>query len=169
MLYIGSKHFIWFRFHSHDRQQTTYQFFKRKIDDMPLRIQRWMLCLQIFNFRLQHVSGRDNQLADYFSRTPTDGNAPLSVAEQTVDTVCLVTQSLPPLSLQSIADTSATDSLILELKEAISTNWPAKYKTNVFYPMRNELSVSDDGRTVFFQVTYNSTGMLAEKGANTSS
>ena len=93
----------------------------------------------------------------------------LSVAEQTVDTVCLVTQSLPPLSLQSIADTSATDSLILELKEAISTNWPAKYKTNVFYPMRNELSVSDDGRTVFFKSRIILPECLQKKAPNASS
>ena len=126
-------------------------FFNRKIDDMPIRIQRWMLSLQTFTFRLQHVSGRDNQLADYYSRTPTDGTSPLSDVEQTVDTVCLVTQSLPPLSLQSISDISATDTLIAELREAISTNWPFKYKTNVFYSMRNELSVSDDGWTVFFK------------------
>ena len=43
-------------------------FFRKKIDDMPLRIQRWMLSLQVFNFRLQHISGCDNKLADHFSR-----------------------------------------------------------------------------------------------------
>ena len=65
-------------------------------------------------------------------------------------TVCSVTQALRPITMQCIAEANSTDATISELREAISTNWPNKYKSNVFYSMRNELSISNDGKTTLF-------------------
>ena len=108
-------------------------FFRKKTDNMPLRIQRWMLSLQVFNFRLQHISGCDNKLADHFSRVPKDDadDASMSDAEQTIDTVCSVTQALRPTTTMQ-SEASSTDAAISELREAISTNCAKQVQVKCF-------------------------------------
>ena len=35
-------------------------FLKNNIDSLPVRIQRWMLALQTFNFSIEHIPGKSN-------------------------------------------------------------------------------------------------------------
>ena len=94
-------------------------FFKRRIDDMPLRIQRWMLRLQPFTFSLRRVSSHDNKLADYYSCYPLD-NVAASEAETIQDIVCQVNHSLAPITLQVIKNSGIDDPLIQSLSNISS-------------------------------------------------
>lgn len=39
------------------------------------RVMRWALALQEYHFKVQHIKGRENSGADYFSRVPVDGHS----------------------------------------------------------------------------------------------
>ena len=57
-------------------------FFRRSVDSIPLRIQRWMLALQPFDFRIEFISGKNNCVPDGFSRNPVSF---VSLPEETAE------------------------------------------------------------------------------------
>ena len=132
-------------------------FFKPRIDDMPLRIPRWMLRLQPFTFSLRHASSHDNKLADYYSRYPLD-NVACSEAETIQDIVCQVNHSLAPITLQVLKNSGVDDPLIQSLLSNISSGWPNSSPT--LFAFRHQLTV--DNGIVFFQFTHSPPQMYIE-------
>ena len=91
-------------------------FFKKPIDSLPLRIQRWMLSLQSFNFTIDFIAGRDNCLADSLSCNPLQKES--CAKEQAEYTVCFLLTSTP-ISLPQVAQHTATDATLQRLVKAI--------------------------------------------------
>ena len=124
-------------------------FFKSAIDKLPIRIQRWILRLQMFQFELKHVSGHSNTNADCLSR------APLMVggheAESTDEHVCLVLEN-PPVTPKTIAEATQTDDILQAVKDAIVFGWHQNDSaTKSFYPIRDCLTLSESGDMIFYQ------------------
>lgn len=63
-------------------------FFDRSIDKVPMRIQRWLLSLQPFDFDVQHISGKNNVIANCLSRYPNK-RLPMD-EEECSETICFV-------------------------------------------------------------------------------
>jgi transposase InsO family protein len=119
-------------------------FFEKAMDKLPLRIQRWMLRLQGFRFRIRHIAGSKNVLADTFSRAPNADTVPMS-EELLTGVVCRI-EELPILRDDIITATNK-DSLLIFLREVIRSQWtaPARETLKAFYPVRDTLSVTSDG------------------------
>ena len=117
-------------------------FFRRSMDSIPLRIQRWMLALQPFDFHIEFISGKENCVPDGFSRNPVSFE---SYPEESAEyTVCFVLTSLP-ISLRQVAEETASDPTCRLLIEAIQSGWHKSYKRTLplFYQHRHELALKE--------------------------
>ena len=113
----------------------------KSILSAPMRIQRMILKLQPYSFKLIHVRGKSLGLADCLSRLP------YGRSEQLLDDelmVCPVDTIVGPQHSKFLVATEADDELQL-LKKTILTGWP-EVKTKVppgvvnFWNVRDELS-----------------------------
>lgn len=124
-----------------DNRSLTY-FFKRSIDSLPLRIQRWMLTLQPFHFSIQHIEAKRNTIADTLSRSPTND---LTVTNEEICeyTAFFLNQSIVPLSSREIAMHTSQNDQLKKVKDMIDQNWPASAKKSCpqFYNIRHELAL----------------------------
>ena len=118
-------------------------FFKKAIDKLPLRIQKWMLNLQPFSMQIEHIPAHKNKISDDLSRNPCD--AIPDDCEMSSET-CFFTFSDIPLSKAEIIKASREDDEIRLLHDSILCKWKKQNTlSNPYNSMRDEMSVSDDG------------------------
>lgn len=114
--------------------------FKRQVDTLPLRIRR-MLALQSYDFDIEFISGKNNCVADSFSRNPILYD---SSPEETIEYfVCFILTSAP-VHLRSVAKETLDDPKYKKLIQAIG-NWSREVKNSFpqLYSQRNELSTKE--------------------------
>jgi len=85
----------------------------------PIRIQRWALRLNSYNYTITHRAGKTN-IADFISRTPTDE---AEDDEQLENYVNMITSNNIPdtVSKEEIAQATLTDPVLQSLIKAITT------------------------------------------------
>ena len=115
--------------------------------DPPARIQRWILKLQCYTFKVLYQPGSQNA-ADVLSRSP------LCVDESEKDLTLKTEQYInylaeadvpKAMTLTEIKTESAKDKVITEVIDAIKQNrWPNKDYLTPYYKVRNELTVHND-------------------------
>ena len=114
---------------------------QKPIDLLSARLRRWVIAIQQFDFKIEHIAGKDNFLADVLSRN--------AVFDQPSDTevigessLCSI-QMVAPLSLEQIAADTSVDDELQAVVSAIQQNWssPSQKKLTPYYQMRNELSI----------------------------
>ena len=114
--------------------------FKKRIDQLPNRLQRWIITIQHFRFSITYIKGADNIIADTLSRNSLDGHQTNEeIAEYTI---CFLLRTLP-VNLKQVAESTAHDYTSTEIIKAIETNWPSYTKKTLkpFYSIRDQLSV----------------------------
>ena len=119
-------------------------FFKKNIDSLPVRIQRWMLALQTFNFSIEHIPGKSNTMADELSRNP-NSISDASKEEDGSSIVCFVLNELP-VSVAELTQSTLEDSELQLLKSAINKNWnvPNSHLLNKYRQWKDQLSITDN-------------------------
>ena len=116
----------------------------------PPRIERMLMKVQQFCFKVVHKSGKDNP-ADYLSRHPELGVKSVIVDEEEHYVNFLARASVPKsMSLEEVAQASRNDPVLRRVMFIIQNrgHWTLKEKRDEkllpFYLVRNELSVSVD-------------------------
>ena len=116
---------------------------RKPIHAAPLRIQRMMLKLQPYEFKLIHKKGKDMGLADCLSRLPLSESG-----KQTMDDelMVLVTETLSCTSHDKIANATANDEQLQIVKQIVIAGWPetrneVQDEAKPFWEYRDELSV----------------------------
>ena len=125
---------------------------KKPLNDCPLRIQRLMLRLQKYDFRLSYTPGKYLITADALSRATDTTAVNTSDMPQHVDVhVDMVIQSMPisDQRLDQVRTETRKDSVMSSLINIILTGWPNnKYECPPdlasYWNVREELSVSDN-------------------------
>ena len=107
---------------------------------------RWADCLLQYNFRVEHIPGRSNSVADMLSRHSAEGNCESS--DDTGDTARLSTvfgnAQLEAITPKQLEEATRDDPLLCEASKFITSNWPAKCPTDQLKPLyniSNELSM----------------------------
>ena len=113
----------------------------KSIDLLSARLRRWVIAIQQFDFKIEHIAGKNNFLADVLSRNavfdqPSDAEV---IGESSLCSI----QMLSPLSLEQIATDTSADDEMQAVVTAIQQNWssPSQKKLTPYYQMRNELSI----------------------------
>ncbi|OAF66916.1 hypothetical protein A3Q56_05340, partial [Intoshia linei] len=102
------------------------------------RIKRWAVFLREYIYKLEHVKGKHNEIADCLSRLP--GN----METERIDIKYVHMISNPPyLSMNEINEATETDELLKKIIKYILTRWPSKEQLSLkemkFYHIRNKL------------------------------
>ena len=97
----------------------------------PARIERWVLRLQPYNFRVIYKSGNLNE-ADYLSRHPVEVAAESSSEQRIAEAYInyILQHTIPKsMSLEEIKDATKTDRVLQKVQSALQTgNWDSKDK-----------------------------------------
>jgi transposase InsO family protein len=111
---------------------------EKPIDALPLRLQRWMLKIQVYDVKYQHIAGNKNVLADALSRNAISESDML----ETEETVCFILLNVP-LNLQDVAKATSIDPLLQKIKDAIMNNWKTgrSKQLHPYYGFRDEMSI----------------------------
>ena len=97
----------------------------------PARIERWMMRLQPYNFRVIYQKGSNNE-ADYLSRHPVDQTLGPSVEEEIAENyVNFVTNHAIPkaMTVEEISEATSNDPILTKVKRSLKTGkWDDKDK-----------------------------------------
>ena len=108
----------------------------------PARIERWVLRLQSYRFKIQHVPGPENP-ADVVSRLPLphQPHVEQSIAEEYINYVA--TNAVPKaMTLAEIEKASLADPLLQRVHACISSGiWPEQPDLKPFSQVSDELSI----------------------------
>ncbi|XP_061395874.1 uncharacterized protein K02A2.6-like, partial [Musca vetustissima] len=105
----------------------------------PARIERWVLRLQSFKFKIIYQAGKYN-IADSLSRLCKIENS-LSFDQQSESSICSIIEETIPkeLSILEIVENNRADPELMEAVENIKNNSWSSTTTNKFFPFRHEL------------------------------
>jgi hypothetical protein len=114
---------------------------EKSIDLLSARLRRWVIAIQQFDFKIEHIAGKNNFLADVLSRNAVS-DLPSDAEVIGESSLCSI-QMLAPLSLDQIAADTSADDEMQAIVTAIQQNWssPLQRKLTPYYQMRNELSI----------------------------
>ena len=109
------------------------------------RIERWILRLQPYAFKIMYKSGANNP-ADYLSRHPTH-ESKRKQEKMTEQYINFVTQNSVPkaMTLEEILDATNDDAALTELRDAIKTNKWDSPAVKPFKAVKNELTSTAQG------------------------
>ena len=122
------------------------------MEQVPLRIQRWILSLQAFDFEIKHVKGKENVIADTLSRFPssTTTSGELEMSNDWV----ILNVSADLVNIKDIENHNVEDTEFETLSKFIDKNWSMPKDTNAdvyhnFHPLRDSLSFNDTQTIIF--------------------
>ena len=116
---------------------------QKPLVNAPPRLQRMLLKLQGYNFKLEYQPGKELVVADTLSRLPNSSEHETIDLDVRVDHVRFQTDRL-----NSIRECTQNDPILNQLSETIVAGWPSEMKElpsclRDYWPYRDELSVVD--------------------------
>ena len=129
----------------HTYHKPILALFNKKLDHLPIHIQKWMSHVQSFNVTVNYITGVQNVVADALSRNPCDSStdvySSISPVENTQYTICFLLQNTP-IDLRMVADATSKDASLQAVIHAISNSWKVSnaHDLKPFYSFRDELS-----------------------------
>ena len=101
----------------------------KELAKMPARIQRFKMRMMRFNPRIQHVSGKQQIIADALSRAPTGHPSEVDLiliteVETYTDTI-LTALPATEQRLQQLITAQKADEMCTRIREYCTTGWPA--------------------------------------------
>ena len=116
---------------------------QKPLVNAPPRLQRMLLKLQGYNFKLEYQPGKELVVADTLSRLPNSTEHETIDLDVRVDRVRFQTDHL-----NSIRESTQNDPILKQLSETIVMGWPSEMKElpmclRNYWPYRDELSVID--------------------------
>jgi len=114
---------------------------RKPIDQLSNRLQRWVIGIQHYQFKITHIPGKSNVLADCLSRNAIP-NSEMSEEERVPEvTICFVVNS-QPVDVKSVARATAEDTELEEVLDAVELGWRDHNSRKLsYYQFRHELSI----------------------------
>ena len=123
---------------------------KKRLDDLPIRIQRFRLRLLRYSYDVQYVPGRLQTVADTLSRAPLGVGATVDEVHfiQEVESYALgVVESLPASKdkISEIRSLQMKDPILMRVREFTMGTWPQvpPLEARAYAAVRDELSIVD--------------------------
>ena len=144
---------IGLEFHIHtDHKPLVPLFSTKRLEELPVRVQRFRLRMMRYQFTISHIPGKDLVIADMLSRAPND--TPSSednlFNQETSAFVNVVIQSLPASDkqLERIKDEQKQDDVCKQIEAYCQDGWPEKHELSgalrPYYPLRAEITIENE-------------------------
>ena len=123
-------------------------FSSKKLDELPIRVQRFRLRMMRFSFTISHVPGQSLLVADTLSRAPLASDD-TSLQLQTAAYVKAVVQSLPASEkqLERIKQHRQEDEVCQQVVSHCQSGWSLRQElmgpVRCYYSVATELSIAD--------------------------
>ena len=122
--------------------------FNYNINEAPPRIQRFLLQLQKYDFKVNYIPGKDLIVSDTLSRAPSGTNTSEIKEEEVTAQVNTIISSLPVSSnrMKQIKEETLRDTTLSKLALIIQTGWPDDRSSvpdeiKPYFNHRNELTI----------------------------
>ncbi len=113
----------------------------KPIEQLSNRLQRWVIGIQHYCYKLTHIAGKNNVLADCLSRNAIPGNDMSEEERVSKVTICFIVNS-QPVDVKSVALATAEDSELKTVLEAIEAGWRSQgSRVQPYYQLRDELTI----------------------------
>ena len=130
--------------------QPLSSIFKQPLHRIPPRLQRFSLNLQRYDFIGEYIKGRENIVADTFSRTPLKNNKSEINVKEMNSYIHMIKSSIPisVTKMDVIKQKTSQDEVLTCLRDKIQEGWPIRknlvdQKLLSYFNFRNELSEVD--------------------------
>ena len=138
----------YFHFYIFDHKVTIYTDHKPLLSLLsakskpPPRIERWLLRLQAYTYKMEYVTGNKNS-ADCLSRNPQLFTSVHLVEEHSINMI--VSDAIPhTYSKQEIVEATSNDEMLVNVMQSVITGkWSPERKKSPFFPIRQQLSIKD--------------------------
>ena len=147
-----STYLVGLRFHIEtDHKPLVPLFSSKRLDELPVRVQRFRLRMMRYNFSISHVPGKHLVTADALSRAPV-GQPTTDDEELQKDTTVYVRQVMETIPvveqrLEQIRQGQETDRVCQQLAQYVQHGWPDKEKLSrevrIFHNVRSELTIAE--------------------------
>lgn len=147
-----SDYLIGLKFHIHtDHKPLVPIFSTKRLEELPIRVQRFRLRMLRYHFTISHIPGKDLVIADMLSRAPTSvpSSSDYLFYQETSVFVDTVVQSLPAsdAQLEKIRQEQEQDDVCKQIKVYCRDGWPAKHELAgaicPYYPVLTEITVAN--------------------------
>ncbi len=100
----------------------------KRLDELPLRIQRFRMRMMRYTYTISHVPGKSLITADTLSRAPEEGSDEDTLQEETKMYVHAVFESIPAteMRLEEIRMHQEEDEITRQIATYCQTGWPAR-------------------------------------------
>ena len=125
-------------------------FMHKRLDELPLRIQRFRIRMLRFSYTLRHVPGKEQCSADALSRAPINTT---SIADLELNTVVeeyavASVQSLPATEkrILQIIEKQKVDPILSQVRDCVLHGWPQHipFDLKIYYSVRSDLTIVKD-------------------------
>ena len=126
---------------------------KKRLDEMPLRVQRFRLRLMRYNYEVIYIPGSKQTIADTLSRAPVEESKEISIKsiELSVEIENYVQGFIGNINasehrLKEIQQFQNKDPVLKEVKKFTQSHWPKSCAIPLlpYYSVRNDLSIVND-------------------------
>jgi transposase InsO family protein len=125
-------------------------FSSKKLEDLPLRLQRFRLRMMRYNYTISHVPGKQLVISDTLSRAPARSKSKTEeLAQETGFYIQEIISALPisEARLKEIQQCQQEDRICQEVSQYCQSGWPNKkslpLEIRPFYQISGELSVEE--------------------------
>ena len=127
-------------------------FSTKRLEELPIRVQRFRLRMMRYQFTITHIPGKDLVIADMLSRAPANppSSDDLLLNQEARAFVNVVIQGLPASDeqLERIKGEQKQDDVCKQIKTYCKDGWPEKHVVTgalrPYYPMRAEIAIEDE-------------------------
>lgn len=102
-----------------------------------LRLQRYALILSAYNYTVQYIDGKNNQIADYFSRSPLSSSVSDTEEDSSSNYLLFLESAVKPVLFSDIKRAIAADKVLQTVMKYVNNGWPRKIKCKLVLPYFN--------------------------------
>ena len=121
--------------------------FGNPVSKPPARIERWLLRLQQYNFRVMYKRGSQNP-ADFLSRHPVPSTKPHTNVADTYVNFLTVTAVPPALTVSEVGEATTKDAVHCLVREAIQTGQWSNTQLKQFKLIKDDLTIDYDNNVL---------------------
>ena len=121
--------------------------FGNPVSKPPARIERWLLRLQQYNFRVMYKRGSQNP-ADFLSRHPVPSTKPHTNVADTYVNFLTVTAVPPALTVSEVGEATSKDTVLCLVREAIQTGQWSNTQLKQFKLIKDDLTIDYDNNVL---------------------
>ena len=117
---------------------------KKPFDDVPPRLQRWLVSLMSFDYTLKHVPAKQLSCTDTLSRAPLPDSEGTPAESQSLHLYVSLVLEAAPVSTDEIRHVTEEDATLSNIRRRVLTSWqdlcPSEQPS---YLVRDKLTVVD--------------------------